>query len=493
MKQPKLLVVMPVYNAERTLATAIESILNQKHSNLILTIIDDASEDTSWEIAKSYMFDNRVKVYRNRQNMGAYYCRNYGLYVNRKEAWDFFTIHDSDDLSYKERYQVMIRRFKDHISAVQDMMVRKDLNTRKDISESITMSHAVYRRFIFDNIGYFDDVRIAGDAEYWQRAKTFAYTKKMKPLSHKDVLHEAYVHGNNLTILHPLGSSQRRKYIQRADTKISEMFAAGNYYVDFGYKRSGITSKSKPSKSVQNLYKSSKVAIVMLTWKRVHSLHKTLEELDSQTFKDFKFIISNSNEAESEAVESIVRRFKGGLDVTIRQDSNEDFSFRRMYIGRQLAEQGYEVIMFLDDDVSIPEDYVRRALAQYEPKTFKSYYAWRFWIPKPQNYYKERTRKYDNSEKIHYCGTGASMIDATFFLEDGLVSKAPREAYKIEDLWMSYYADHVLNWKLKYLNMSDVEIGGRDDHALHRQILKNKYNKSHFLYDLQNKFNWKLK
>lgn len=84
------------------------------------------------------------------------------------------------------------------------------------------------------------------------------------------------------------------------------------------------------------------------------------------------------------------------------------------------------------------------------------------------------------------------MIDATFFLEDGLITDAPVEAYKIEDLWMSYYADHVLGWKLKYLNLHDVEIGGTDEHALHKAILKTKYNKSHFLNDLQKKFGWNL-
>ena len=491
MKEPKLLVVMPVYNSEETLATAIESVLNQKHSNLSLTIIDDASEDDSWNIAKSYMFDDRVKVYKNKENMGAYYCRNYGLYINRNEKWDFFTVHDSDDVSYKQRYKTMINRFRDHVSAVQDMMVRKDLKTGKEISETITMSHAVYRRFIFDSIGYFDDVRIAGDSEYWQRARTFAYSQKMKPLSHKDVLHEAFIHKNNLTVQYPLHSKKRKKYIQAADVRLSEMSANNNFYMDFGYKKSKITSKSKGLTSVQQKYKNSEVAIVILSWKRTHRLHKSLEELDEQTFKNFKLIISNSNEDEFKTVESIVRRFKGSLDVSVRRDNNDFYSFRRMFIGKELAEQGYKVIMFLDDDISIPEDYVRRALSQHEPKTFKSHYAWTFY-KKPNNYYKQRTRRYDNRDKIHYCGTGVSILDASFFLEDGLVDDAPKEAYKIEDLWMSYYADQVLGWKLKYLNMHDVEIAGADSHALHKEILGSKYNKSHFLVDLQEKFNWDL-
>lgn len=481
---------MPAYNAEQTIAGAIESVLNQSHQNLDLIIVDDASQDSTLEIAKSYMYDERVRVYKNKENMGAYYCRNYGLYVAKKEDWEFFTVHDSDDISYPERYKVMISRFKNNISAVQDMMARKDLKTKKLIKESLTMSHAVFRKEIFDGIGYFDNVRIAGDSEYWLRSRAFAYKNNMKPLSHKHVLHDAYIHGENLTVKYPVTSKKRKSYMEKADLAISKMTSASDYYKKF-MPKSKVTTKTRPSKAIQSLYNDSKVAVVLLTWKRIHRLGITLNELSKQSHSNFDLIISNGNLEESGNIESIARKYRKDLNITIRHDGNDYAAFRRLFIGKELAEAGYNVVLFLDDDISIPDNYVRRALAQYEPKTYQSVYAWSFY-KNARNYYTERTRQKNNLEKIHYCGSGVSMIDPTIFLDPDLANTAPTGAYDIEDLWMSYYADHVLGWKLKYLNIQDVEIAGADKFALHKKILKSKYDKSDFLNDLQNKFNWDL-
>ena len=84
----KILIVMPVYNAEKTLRLAIDSILNQSYKHFYLIIVDDCSTDSSLEIAKEYAKDSRVKLYRNTENRGAYYSRNIGLYFGKKLRWD---------------------------------------------------------------------------------------------------------------------------------------------------------------------------------------------------------------------------------------------------------------------------------------------------------------------------------------------------------------------------------------------------------------------
>ena len=65
----KVSIILPVYNGEKYLALAIESILQQTYSNFELIIIDDCSTDKSNQIAKSYMkIDSRIKVYKNKKN-----------------------------------------------------------------------------------------------------------------------------------------------------------------------------------------------------------------------------------------------------------------------------------------------------------------------------------------------------------------------------------------------------------------------------------------
>ena len=222
-----------------------------------------------------------------------------------------------------------------------------------------------------------------------------------------------------------------------------------------------------------------KTAIILLTWKRISNLKGTLASLSRQTNKDFDIFISNANKQLLPSVIGAANRFNN-LNITIYDHDNSMFTFRRLYVGKELALAGYDVVMFIDDDIYVTNNYVEKALSQYEPNSYKSCYAWRF---TGNDYYNKRDRIKRTGETVHYCGTATSMFDAKLFLEDGIF-EAREEAYKIEDLWLSYYAQHVLGWKLEYLDIPGVIIKGQDSAALFRQVAKEKYNKSHFLKDL---------
>lgn len=76
---------MSVYNGEKYLAEAIESILNQTYKNFELIIINDGSKDNSVEIIKNYMKqDNRI-VLIDRENKGLPYSLNEGISVAKGE------------------------------------------------------------------------------------------------------------------------------------------------------------------------------------------------------------------------------------------------------------------------------------------------------------------------------------------------------------------------------------------------------------------------
>ena len=82
------------------------------------------------------------------------------------------------------------------------------------------------------------------------------------------------------------------------------------------------------------------------------------------------------------------------------------------------------------------------------------------------------------------------MIDASIFLDPGLL-KAPESAYKIEDLWLSYYVQHVKKWKLAYMETPGVQLGGADSVALYKQVQTDPVNKTVFLHELV-KLGWKI-
>lgn len=88
-------VVMPAYNAAKTIGRAIESVLEQTYGCLELIVIDDCSTDGSLEIARTYAErDERIRILRHEINEGVSAARNRG--VNAAQySWIAFL--DSDD------------------------------------------------------------------------------------------------------------------------------------------------------------------------------------------------------------------------------------------------------------------------------------------------------------------------------------------------------------------------------------------------------------
>jgi glycosyltransferase involved in cell wall biosynthesis len=69
---PKVNIGLPVYNGQRYLETAIESILAQTYPNFQLVISDNASSDRTEEICRRYAgADARVRFHRQATNLGA--------------------------------------------------------------------------------------------------------------------------------------------------------------------------------------------------------------------------------------------------------------------------------------------------------------------------------------------------------------------------------------------------------------------------------------
>lgn len=107
---PEVTVLMPVYNAEKHLAKAVESILNQTHRDFEFLIIDDCSTDRTPDILDGYS-DSRLVRLRNDPNMGITRTLNRGLEVARGE---YIARMDSDDISYPDRLEHQVAHMKAH-------------------------------------------------------------------------------------------------------------------------------------------------------------------------------------------------------------------------------------------------------------------------------------------------------------------------------------------------------------------------------------------
>ena len=108
-KSPKVSVLMPVFNAEKYLKFAIESIINQTYINWELIIINDGSTDKSEYIIKSFS-DNRIR-YCKFENKGISQSLNYGLSISNGEL---VARMDADDISLSNRLELQVNFFLEH-------------------------------------------------------------------------------------------------------------------------------------------------------------------------------------------------------------------------------------------------------------------------------------------------------------------------------------------------------------------------------------------
>lgn len=112
---PLVSVLLPVYNAERYLAQAIDSILAQTFTDFELLITDDGSTDRSAEILQTYAAqDPRIRLL-TRENKGLIYTLNEML--ERTEA-DFLARMDADDIATPDRLALQVRFLQQHPNVV---------------------------------------------------------------------------------------------------------------------------------------------------------------------------------------------------------------------------------------------------------------------------------------------------------------------------------------------------------------------------------------
>lgn len=108
---PRVTALMPVYNNERYIAAAVESILNQTFRDFEFIIIDDGSSDGSLQMLERYAReDSRIRL-ASRPNTGYTIALNEGLRIARGE---YIARMDADDVASPERFEMQVQYLDDH-------------------------------------------------------------------------------------------------------------------------------------------------------------------------------------------------------------------------------------------------------------------------------------------------------------------------------------------------------------------------------------------
>lgn len=104
---PKVSVIIPVYNAEKYLRQCLDSVVNQTLRDIEIICVDDGSPDSSLSLLQKYASgDNRIKILQQ-ENSGAGIARNKGLamasgkYILFLDSDDFFELDLCENLFYQ--------------------------------------------------------------------------------------------------------------------------------------------------------------------------------------------------------------------------------------------------------------------------------------------------------------------------------------------------------------------------------------------------------
>ncbi len=109
-QQPLVSVLMPVYNGEKYISEAIDSILQQTYTHFELLIINDGSTDTSKEIILSYN-DPRIRYIENETNSGLIFTLNRGIDLAQGK---YIARMDADDISLPKRLALQVAYLEQH-------------------------------------------------------------------------------------------------------------------------------------------------------------------------------------------------------------------------------------------------------------------------------------------------------------------------------------------------------------------------------------------
>ena len=163
-----VLVILSSYNREDKIIKSIESILNQTYNNIILHIIDDFSDDSTLQVILDYFKNNthdNVIVTKSDINHGIYYNMNYFFDYHKDVTYGYWTAQGADDFSMAHRISTCIDNIGSFLGVGHKHMRAGVLNHS---SEGLI----VYKKEVFETIGYYDETRFGGDSEYVARLKT---------------------------------------------------------------------------------------------------------------------------------------------------------------------------------------------------------------------------------------------------------------------------------------------------------------------------------
>ncbi|EHZ2782108.1 glycosyltransferase family 2 protein [Vibrio parahaemolyticus] len=142
-------IIMPSYNSEGTILESIQSVLSQTYKNWELIIVDDRSIDNTWQVIQTYAdkYDN-IRVYQNKENLGAGASRNFAI---KKARGRFIAFLDSDDLWTEDKLAEQIPFMLENNYPLTYTHYSR-FNSEEELSVVTAPEYTTYKKLMYSNV-----------------------------------------------------------------------------------------------------------------------------------------------------------------------------------------------------------------------------------------------------------------------------------------------------------------------------------------------------
>lgn len=392
---PKVSLVIPIYNGENYMREAIESAIAQTYDNLEIILVNDGSKDNTDNICEEYQrkYPELIRYFK-KENGGVSTALNLAI---KNMAGDYFSWLSHDDVYYPQKVEkqvAILNKLIEQGENIENIILYSNYELINEKGEHLTNvifdsellnkkpAYSLLRGSIngltllipkeaFDTIGDFDEsLRTTQDYDLWMR-----FSKKYIFYHHKDVLTKTRLHKNQVTntskviieecnslwinICEMLNDSEKAELDGSIYNYYRNMhnFLATHINYEGACKYCEDTVKEIEKETEEKIERDNILVTAVITYydESEKEIERAIKSVLNQTYSNIETVIINdSGDSENEAINNILSKYKEEKNIRIiHNEENKGVSYSRN-IGIENAEGKYIALLDCDDEF-LPE------------------------------------------------------------------------------------------------------------------------------------------